>query len=205
MNELEYRAAQVADVSYPRRTATVIVAPYETPTVIQTPLRSFTEIVSRGAYQGVQRRGGSIRANRDHDWRQIAGKVEALYPDREEGLVAEVRMFTSPLGEETLTLCAEGGLSMSAGFALMREQGATGPVKKGAETWSENRSVRRLNDLWLDHVSFVGNPAYETAAVLDVRAAEIAEKSAVSTPNLDLLELDEWRQKLAALDLRYTV
>jgi phage head maturation protease len=205
MNDLEFRAATVADVSYPKRTATVIVAPYETPTVINTRAGSFTEIVSRGAYAGVQRRGGSIRANRDHDWGKVAGKVEALYPDREEGLVAEVRMFTSPLGEETLTLCAEGGLSLSAGFALMREQGASGPVKRGAETWEQNRKVRRLNDLWLDHVSFVGNPAYETATVLDVRHDEHPVAVPVGTPNLDQLDLERWRAKLVAIDNRYIV
>ena len=36
MSEIEFRAAQVAEVSYPNRTVTVIVAPYETPTVINT-------------------------------------------------------------------------------------------------------------------------------------------------------------------------
>lgn len=204
MSEIEFRAAQVAAVSYPTRTATVIVVPYETPTVIQTAYRSFTEVVSRGAYTGVQTRAGKIKANRDHNWERIAGRVTGLYPDREEGLVAEVRMSRTMIGDETLELCADEVLSVSAGFGLMREGGATGPVKAGAETWEQNRTVRRLNELWLDHVSFVPNPAYETATVLDVRQAETGAL-VVAKPNLELLELDQWRADLAAIDSRYGV
>jgi len=212
MSEIEFRAAEVAEVSYPKRTVTVLVAPYETPTVIHTPHRSFTEVVSRGAYDGVQRRVGSIRANRDHDWSKLAGRVTAVYPDRDDGLVADVKMFNSGAGPETLELCAEDGLSASAGFALMREGGAVGRVKQGAEVWERSRTVRRLNELWLDHVAFVPNPAYETATVLDVLAmtpAEIIEADMPSTPpgrpNLERLELERLRSELALLNARYGV
>jgi HK97 family phage prohead protease len=198
-SQIECRAAQVADVSYPKRTATVIVAPYETPTSIYERGRSFTEIVSRGAYSGCQRRVGSIRANRDHDWAKLVGKIEQLHPERDEGLVAEIRMFKTPAGDETLELCAEDGLSASAGFALMREGGATGPVKHGAETWSRDRTVRRLNELWLDHVAFVPNPAYEAATVVDVRHTT----GTTGAPNLERLEVERWRSMLAAIDSRY--
>lgn len=201
MSEIEFRAAQVAEVSYPNRTVTVIVAPYETPTVINTPRGQFTEVVTRGAYDGVQRRSGRIRANRDHDWQRMAGRVTDLYPDRDEGLVADVRMFKTTLGEETLELCADDGLSASAGFALMRTEGASGAVKPKAEFWQGK--TRRLNELWLDHVAFVPNPAYETAAVIDVRQA--AEAAAVSRPYLDRLQLMEARAKLAEIDSRYGV
>jgi phage head maturation protease len=203
MSEIEFRTAQVADVSYPKRTVTVIVAPYETPTVIHTATGSFTEVVSRGAYDGVQRRAGSIRANRDHDWEKLAGRITALYPDRDEGLVADVKMFNSGAGPETLELCAEDGLSASAGFALMREGGAVGPPKPGAETWERGRTVRRLNELWLDHVAFVPNPAYETATVLDVR--RVGDPAVlIATPNRDRVELDRWRAELAAIDAKYS-
>src|SRR4029077_14181028 len=101
MSEIEFRAAQVAEVSYPTRMVTVIVAPYETPTVINTPRGPFTEVVTRGAYDGVQRRSGRIRANRDHDWQRMAGRVTDLHPEREEGLIADVKIFKTALGEET--------------------------------------------------------------------------------------------------------
>jgi phage head maturation protease len=198
---IEFRAAQVTDVSYPSRTVTVIVAPYETPAVINTPRGSFTEIVSRGAYDGVQRRAGSIRANRDHDWQRMAGRVTALQPERDEGLVAEVRMFKTALGEETLELCADDGLSASAGFGLMRTEGSSGSVKPNAEQWQGK--TRRLNELWLDHVAFVPNPAYEAATVLDVRDTSLVAVAA--RPFLDRLELEQARARLAELDVRYGV
>lgn len=207
MSEIEIRGQQegveIAEVSYPKRTVTVIVAPYETPTTINTPYRSFTEVVTRGAYDGVQRRAGNIKANRDHDWARITGKATDLHPDRDEGLVAEVRMVRTPTGDETLELCADGCLAASAGFGLMRENGATGPVKPNAEVWEENRTVRRLNELHLDHISFVPNPAYETATVIDVRRAE--PEPVVLLPNLSRIEIDELRAQMAALDARYGV
>jgi len=203
MSEIEIRSAQVVDVSYPKRTVTVIVTPYDTPTEIHTRRGgSYTEIVSRGAYDGVQRR--SMRANRDHDWGRLCGKVTGLYPDRDEGLVADVKMFNHGEGPPTLELCAEDGLSASAGFALMREHGYHGPIKPGAETWERNRTVRRLNHLYLDHVAFVPDPAYEASSVIDVRHAAAAGEL-VATPNLLRLELDELRAKMAAIDRRYGV
>jgi len=204
-NELEYRSATVVDVSYPKRTVTVVVAPYETPTEIHTLRRSFTEIVSRGAYAGVERRS-NIRANRDHDWAKLAGKVVAAYPDRSEGLVCDVRMFQHGAGPETLELCGEDGLSASAGFTLMREHGRTGPIKPDAETWEDHGKVRRLNHLFLDHVAFVPDPAYETATVVDVRNLSLDEIAAEgATPNLDRLALAMWREKLELLNSRYGV
>jgi len=209
MTEIEFRAsdaAEVVDVSYPKRTATVVVTPYDTPTVIHTGYDTFTEIVTRGAYDGVQRRAGSIRANRDHDWSRLAGRVVELYPDRPEGLVAEVRMFKTPIGQETLDLCVEEGLSVSAGFGLMREHGATGPVKAGAETWNRSSKTRTLNELWLDHVAFVPNPAYQDARVLAVRHTQETagpDPGQDPTPNLDRLRYDEYAALAAALDAKY--
>jgi phage head maturation protease len=211
MSEIEIRGASIVDVSYPKRTVTVIVAPYETPAVIERRGRAWTEIVSRGAFDGVQRRANRIRANRDHDWRRLAGKVVALYPDRQEGLVADVKMFTRDAGPETLDLCAEDGLSASMGFELMRANGSHGPAKPGAEVWEQRGTVRRLNELWLDHVAFVPDPAYEDAAVLDVRQTKefadfyVGDGDAMATPNLDRLELDKLVAAKAALDARWGV
>jgi phage head maturation protease len=87
----------------------------------------------------------------------------------QEGLVGEVKIAKTVIGDETLELCADGCLSASAGFALMHENGLSGPIKRGAEIWENNRTVRRLKELWLDHVAFVPNPAYEAANVIDVR------------------------------------
>ena len=207
MSEIEFRSeqTQIADVSYPTRTVTVIVAPYDSPTTINTPHRSYTEIVTRGAFDGVQRRAGSIRVNRDHDWGRIAGKITGLFPDRDEGLVGEVKIAKTVIGDETLELCADGCLSASAGFALMHENGLSGPIKRGAEIWENNRTVRRLKELWLDHVAFVPNPAYEAAAVIDVRRQAERDADVVAMPNRDRLELDRLRAQLAAINIRFGV
>jgi hypothetical protein len=117
-------------------------------------------------------------------------------------------MFNHGEGPATLELCAEDGLSASAGFALMREHGRHGAVKPGAETWDQGRRVRRLNHLYLDHVAFVPDPAYDEAAVLDVRNTPVAVLDAVqdaATPNRDRLLVEEWRARLALLDRRYGV
>jgi hypothetical protein len=211
--DIEIREAQVVDVSYPKRMVTVVVHPYETPTTIYTRSGSFTEIVSQGAYHGAQRR--RIRANRDHSWARLVGKVTDLYTDRQEGLVADVRMFEHGEGPATLELCAEDGLSASAGFTLMREDNGRGPVKPNAEEWTDNRKVRRLNDLYLDHVAFVPDPAYETANVIDVRQGilsmheviehERMERLAVTTPNRDRLALEQLRAQMAEINGRYGV
>jgi len=206
MSEIEFRSAAVVDVSYPKRTVTVIVAPYETPTEIHTARRSWTEIITRGAYAGVERRS-NIRANRDHDWQKLAGKVVVSYPDRDEGLVCDVKMFQHGVGPETLELCAEDGLSASAGFTLMRENGRHGAVKPDAERWEQNGKVRRLNHLFLDHVAFVPDPAYETATVVDVRTRPLPPllDDDCATPNRDRLQLEFWRSQAALLDSRYGV
>ena len=57
-----------------------------------------------------------------------------------------------------------------------------------------------LNELWLDHVAFVPNPAYETATVVDVRQAADA---AAAKPYRERLALMEARAKLAEIDARY--
>jgi phage head maturation protease len=197
-------AGVVADVNFPKRIVTCIAMPYEQPAEIYDGRRSFTEVVSREAFTGVERRASQIRANRDHSWDKLCGKVVALHPSRKEGLVAEVRMFGTDIGERTLVECDEGGLDASAGFQLLCRD--DGRVYQDAEVWERNRTVRRLNRLRLEHLAFVPNPAYETAAVLSVRNAQeppADERVSVSTPNLARLELDALRAAQAALDLKW--
>lgn len=204
--EIRSNEMPIADVSYPKRTVTVVVAPYERPTVIGD---AFTEIVSRGAYDGVQRRAGKILSNRDHNWERLAGRVVELYPERDEGLVADVKLYDTPIGKETLEICADGGLFASAGFRLMREGGETGPVKRNAESWENRHTVRRLNHLRLDHVAFVPNPAYDDAVIQDVRREQIVTAAVAAaaelTPNLDALQVEELRARMLAIDVRYGV
>lgn len=192
---------EVADVNFPKRIVTVVAMPYERPTDVLYGSRMVTEVVSRGAFNGIEKRAGQIRANRDHSWDKVVGKLVGLHPSRKEGLVTEVRMFQTPLGDETLTLCDEGGLDASAGFALLRRD--DGRVWDDAETWERSRTVRRLNRIRLDHLALVPNPAYPDAAVLSVRTASAAAHEPGPTPNLDRVAFETLKAQYEELNRRW--
>jgi HK97 family phage prohead protease len=175
VGDLEYRAATQIGVNFPKRTIELIVMPYETETVVEHKGRMVREIVSRGAFDGIERRANRVRVNRDHDVTRTVGRALKFHPTREDGLVAELRIAHTDLGDETLTLAEEGILDASAGFLPMPD----------GETWPE-RSLRRLTRLWLGHVAMTPDPAYETARVLAVRTSDVSVRpGGVVTPNLD--------------------
>jgi phage head maturation protease len=198
--ELEYRSAELAGVSYPNRTIELVVMPYEVEAMVPYHGKLITEICSRGAWDGVEGRTGRIRVNRDHDVRRTCGRSTAFHPSRREGLIAELRISKTELGEETLALADDGVLDASAGFALMHDR-QTGKIKPGAEVW-ETRSRRRLNHLYLDHIALTPEPAYETANVLAVRAQDPAA-AAEAMPNLERLRLLELQEAYARIDAKY--
>jgi HK97 family phage prohead protease len=169
---LEYRAATLTGVSFPERTLELVVMPYETEAVVPFQGRMVREVVSAGAFDGIERRANRVRVNRDHDVTRTVGRAIRFWPSREEGLVAEVRIAQTQLGDETLQLADEGILDASAGFLPM----------PGGETWT-GRALRRLTKVWLGHIAMTPDPAFETARVLAVRSAEQGEE--VATPNLD--------------------
>ena len=175
--ELRYRSAEQIGVNYPDRTIELIVMPYERETMVAHQGRMVTEVCSRGAFNGIERRANRVRVNRDHDVKRTCGRAVAFYPDRPEGLVARVRIAQTELGDETLTLADEDMLDASAGFLPM----------PGGEKW-EHRSRCRLTKCWLGHIAMTPDPAYETARVLAVRQRdEQRADEPAATPNLDLL------------------
>jgi HK97 family phage prohead protease len=199
MSEIETRAAQVADVSFPKRLIDLIVMPYETEAQVVHRGRVIGEIVSRGAFGNIQQRAGRVKVNRDHDVRQVIGRAVTFHPSREEGLVAQVKITGGDhrpfqLGDETLLLADDGLLDASAGFTIKDEP--------NAEVW-ETRSKRRLNAIWLVHIALTPEAAYESANVLAVRQAEPKPLPVSATPNLDRLMVDKWRRELDMIDARY--
>src|SRR4029077_5183218 len=100
---------------------------------------------------GIERRANRIRVNRDHDVTRTIGRALKLHPSGQEGLVAELRIAQTYLGDKTPTLADEGILDASAGFL---------PMPNG-EQW-EGRSKRRLPKLWLGHIAVTPGPAHET-------------------------------------------
>jgi HK97 family phage prohead protease len=186
---------EVAGVSFPKRLIDLIVMPYETETQVVHRGRVVGEIVSRGAFGNIQNRASRIKVNRDHDIRRVIGRAVTFHPSRDEGLVAEVRVSRTDLGNDTLELAKDGVLDASAGFTIKDEP--------GAEVW-ETRSRRRLNAIWLVHIALTPEPAYDTANVLAVREAP-EPVAASSTPNLDQWRIEQMRAAYAALDARWGV
>ena len=182
MSELRFRTAEQIGVSFPKRIIELVVMPYETEALVPHPSedRMVTEVISRGSFDGIERRANRIRVNRDHELQRTVGRALALHPSRDEGLVAELRIARTPLGDETLTLADEECLDASAGYLPM----------PGGETW-EARNRMRITRAWLGHIALTPDPAYESARVLAVRNAEHVEGEPVPTPNLDLVR--SWR------------
>ena len=173
MSELLYRSAQQIGVNFPKRIIELIVAPYEEQTVVtDRGGRPVVEMFMRGAFDGIQRRPNRIKVNRDHQLERTVGKAVALHPSRDEGLVAEVKIARTVLGEETLSLAEEEILDASAGFRPMPD----------GEEWNRDRTEVKIRRAWLGHIGLVPEPAYEGAKVLAVRQKANGEPT---TPNLD--------------------
>jgi HK97 family phage prohead protease len=176
---IEFRHAAIADVRFADRIAEIVVVPYEEEAIIEYRGEIWEESFARGAFDGIETRPEHKRprANRDHNKSRTVGVSVRSYPSRIEGLVSEVHVAPTDLGEETLELLNMGALSASAGFGV-----------KGS--WQVlNRPKRLIKKAYLDHIAFVESPAYEGARVLAVREEDeqlrAAELSPLHTPNLD--------------------
>jgi HK97 family phage prohead protease len=178
--ELWIRTAQLVDVSFADRTIELIVIPYDTPTLVGYNGRMVHETVRRGSFDGIERRANRVRVNREHERMQTVGRAVAFHPSRDEGLVSEVKIARTPLGDETLELAADGCLDASAGFLPMA----------GGMRWLE-RSAYEVTKAWLGHIAMTSEPAYEGARVLSVRSAD-GDPPLSATPNLD-----QWRAMVA--------
>jgi len=169
--QLRFRSARLEGVSFPKRIIELMVTPYEEATLVPWEGRVVTEIFSRGAYDGIERRANRIRANRDHQLERTVGRAIS-FRSSAEGLASEVRIAHTELGDETLALADDECLDASAGYLPMPD----------GEVW-ENRNRVRIRKAWLGHIALVPEPAYENARVLAVRGKEPPPPAA--TPNLD--------------------
>ena len=174
---LEFRAATVSGVNFDQRIITLLAVPYDEEAPIEYRGETWLETFLRGAFDGVETRADKIRANRDHDKGRTVGKALNFWPSREEGLIAEIRIAPTALGDETLALAQEDMLSPSVGFGV-----------RGSDQILE-RPYRKIKRAFLDHVSFVETPAYASAKVLAVREGEegvlAADLPKLVTPRLD--------------------
>jgi phage head maturation protease len=154
---VEYRSA-AATIDRDQRIITIIAAPYEAPAQVEYRGRVWTEVFSRSAFNEIEQRANKIRVNRDHVRGRTIGKVVKFNPRHRQGLLAEIRVARTVLGDESLALASEDCLSASVGFG----------VPAGGEQLDHRARIRRINRAVLDHIALVESPAYTGAAVLAV-------------------------------------
>jgi phage head maturation protease len=178
MAPVEFRDASVAGVNFDKRIIELIAVPYEEPALIEYRGDLWHESFDRGSFDGIETRQDQIRANRNHDKTMTVGKVIRWWPTRSEGLISEVRVAPTVLGDETLTLADEDMLSPSVGFA----------VRGRDQVLDKSTMTRRIRKAFIDHLSFVESPAYPGAKVVAVRdRTGIDDRPALHTPDLDEL------------------
>ncbi|GJJ22290.1 HK97 family phage prohead protease [Mycolicibacterium mageritense] len=177
--EHRYAGVTVGEVDFSQRLITVVAVPYEQPALVEYRSELWNELFERGSLDSVAGAPHRVRANRDHNKSRTIGKVTRFWPEREEGLVAEVRVAKTPLGDETLALADDDCLSASVGFG----------VRPSDQTLDRKTMTRRIKAAYLDHLSFVESPAYVGAQVLSVRedipSVCAATMDPLLTPNLD--------------------
>jgi len=178
MRRFEVRTATVENVDHQERIITVIAAPYEQPAVVEYRGELWSEIFSRTAWNSViEGAPHRVRVNREHNPNLVCGKAVCFYPDRQEGLVADLRIAKTDLGNDALALAEENCLSASVGFgALPKDQ-----------RLDRRTMTRRIDRAYLDHIALVQSPAYVGAEVLSVREAPLLVPlpSRAPTPDLD--------------------
>jgi len=96
---IEFRAAEVASVNYSQRMIELVAVPYEQEAVVEWRGDLWHETFERGSFDGIEKRPNRVRVNRDHDKTRTVGKAVAFHPSRQEGLVTELRIAKTPLGD----------------------------------------------------------------------------------------------------------
>jgi len=178
--------AVIDSVNFAERIVRLIVVPYGERATVLYRGRVMEEEVEPGAFDRVTATKMHVTANRDHDHTRVIGKAVEYVTDDPRGLIADVRVSQTPLGDETLRLADDGVLRGSIGMLVKEsDQKLLG-------------GLRRIRRAFLDHIAFVPNPAYAGAEVLSVRQAQeqMEPETPVSTPELDRILNDPWYSAL---------
>jgi HK97 family phage prohead protease len=183
---IEFRSSAVAGVNFAQRVIEFIAVPYDESALVEYRGEMWNESFLPGSFDGLEKRPNRVRVNRDHERSRTIGKVVNFWPSRKEGLVGAARIAQTPLGDETLALADEDCLGASVGFAV-----------RGRDQELDRRTMaRRIRRAFVDHLSFVPDPAYTGAGVLAVRSGievpAAADLPQLVTPAVD--ELAAWLQ-----------
>lgn len=161
---------RIDGVDFGQRIITLLAVPYEQPTQILFHQELYNEVFARSAFNGIEGQTRKIPATAaldipaaDHKGGRLVGRVIKSDPYGEAGLVSEVKISRTDVGDETLELAADEALWPSIGFLVKNP--------KFDQEVDRYQKTRRVNRAFLDHLAFVGQPAYEGAKILAMRAA----------------------------------
>lgn len=185
---VEFRfATAIGDIEFSERVISVIAVPYEDPATVEYRNEIWQEVFERNAFDGIESKQNRIPVNREHDRKAYVGQVQSFDSSNPAGLLAELKIFKTPAGDETLQIAADGGLSSSIGFAV-----------RGSDQVLDRRTMtRRIKRAFVvDHISLVAQPAYENAKVLAMRDdVTVDDRPKLLTPSLDEVLADQsWLQ-----------
>jgi phage head maturation protease len=178
----------VDGVDFGQRIITVLAVPYEQPTQVPFHQEMWTEVFSRSAFNGIESQTRKIPATAaleipapDHAGARLVGRVISSDPHGEAGLVSEVRISRTESGDEALELARDEALSVSVGFMVKNP--------RFDQELDRYKKTRRVNRAFLDHLAFVGQPAYPGAKILAMRAEDAdvleIEQPFTPTPRMD--------------------
>lgn len=186
---LEVRnASEVTGVDVRQRIIEVVAVPYNQEAPVPYRGDIWMESFERGAFDGIETRSTPIMVNREHKKGDTVGKVMQWWPERTEGLVAEVKVARTLRGDETLALAEDGMIRASIGFGVrLRDQILDRTTMK-----------RRIHKAFVDHLGFVEDPAYTGAEVLGVRGSEANIFAAELPPITERPAVDELAAWLAS-------
>lgn len=153
--------AEVLGVDFEQRIVSVIAVPWSQPATVVWRNDVWSEVFERGAFDELRSLTRTVRVNRGHDKSRTVGKIVKAYPQDPRGLVTDIRIARTVLGDETMALADEDMLSASVGFT----------VPRGGEHADTRTRTRRIRNAMLDHLALVESPAYAGANVLAVRCA----------------------------------
>lgn len=185
---VEIRSATITNVDFVERTIELIAIPYDEEAAVPYGGQMVLETVAPGAFDGIETRNEHVSANRDHNYERTFGKATGYRTDDLRGLITQLHVSNTPLGDETLQLAADGVLKGSVGMLVRRSDQVL------------NKGFRRIKRAFLDHVSLVPNPAYTGAGVLAVRQEQGIPVEDENTPLAPTPNLDKVMALLGMLD-----
>lgn len=188
--ETRSEGVRIDGVDFGQRIITVLAVPYEQPTKVPFRQEVWNEVFSRSAFNGIEGQPRKIPATAaldipaaNHEGGRLVGRVISSNPYHEAGLVSEVKISRTDAGDDTLELAADEALWPSIGFMIKNP--------RMDQELDRYKKLRRVNRAFLDHLAFVGQPAYDGAKILAMRADDQAALTeagltAVSpTPRMD--------------------